>query len=169
MPKRRRSQFEPIATEAYRYENSNYPRFEAQAWQRSMRRWFRVDRRIQRQTDAIGNNAPLYRELVARERDEQLYRSFGFNRNWHWSQTSSDPGSWNDRMRFFVRTGRLDFVTKKWQEAIDRRRREAYVRLRSWLPMEVVRRILQLTPSGSGMYGSVSGRFVVGAPRELLN
>ncbi len=151
MPKRRRSQFEPIATEAYKYDNSNYPRFEAQAWQRSMRRWFRVERRINRQTEnipsLIGNNSTLYRELVARERDEQLYRSFGINRTWHWSQTSSDPGSWNDWMRFFVRTGRSDFVTKKWREVLDRRRREAYVRLRSWLPIELAQRILRMNAS----------------------
>lgn len=126
-----------------------------QAWQRWYRRAIRLNRLIDRQIPAqhMFDSTSLYWNLAEIERSRLIWRSFGLS------------GQFDE---FFEYTGRLSFVVKKWREAIDRRRREAYVRLRSWLPMEVVRRILQLTPTGVGMYGSVTGRFVVGAPRELL-
>lgn len=180
MSKRKRSQFEPIPTEGYQAERllgrlnqgpnnpvAGWDRAGIQAWQRWNRRSYRLNRTIDSQVPAqhMFNSTSLYWKLAERVRTQLLWRSFGLQTNWDFDRGIRAY----DRERFFESTGRLGFVIQKWQEAIDRRRKEAYIRLRSWLPMEVVRRILQLTPTGVGMYGSVSGRFVVGAPRELLN
>jgi len=185
MPKRKRSQFETIPTDAYWqhpfFNTHGRDRAGIQAYERQQRRHNRLDMQISRQIPmGVGINQrarDLYRGLLDNERDTQMARAFGLIPATWTSSSGAVRVIWAfdqgrrayDRERFFERTGRLGFVIQKWQEAIDRRRREAYIRLRSWLPMEVVRRILQLTPTGSGLYGSVSGRFVVGAPRELLN
>lgn len=191
MPKRKHSQFEPIPTEGYWQHpflmHQGRDRAGVQAWERAQRRRERLGNLIRSQIPAgVAIQQPardLYRGLLDNEHDTQMSRAIGLtpatfaSRDTYGGLIRSVRVIWDfdqghrarDRERFFERTGRLSFIIKKWQEAIDRRRKEAYVRLRSWLPMEVVRRILQLTPTGSGMYGSVSGRFVVGAPRELLN
>ena len=164
MPKRKRSQFEPIPTEGRSNPGPGAgDRTGIQAWQRWYRRAIRLNRLIDRQIPAqhMFDSTSLYWNLAEIERSRLIWRSFGLTEQWGIRAP--------DREEFFEYTGRLSFVVQKWREAIDRRRREAYRILRSWLPMEVVRRILQLTPTGGGMYGSVTGRFVVGAPRELLN
>lgn len=168
MPKRKRSQFEAIPTEGRSNPGPGAgDRSAIQAWRRWYRRAGRLNRLLDRQIPAqhMFDDNSLHWNLAERVRSQLIWRSFGLTERWDFDRGIRAF----DREEFFEYTGRLGFVIQKWQEAIDRRRREAYIRLRSWLPMEVVRRILQLTPTGIGMYGSVSGRFVVGAPRELLN
>ena len=151
MPTRKRSQFEPIPvfdafSERSRrgYEGNSaeinasldfYPSGS------NYRRAARVIDRTRRIFSGAVLSAPpggLYEEALRHELRMQMMRRFGL-------------ATFDDAAYFFEASGRASYVVKKWRETIDRRRHEAYIRLRSWLPMEIVRRILQLTPSWNAL------------------
>ena len=152
MPKRKRSQFEPIPTEGRSNPGQGHgagDRSAFQAWRRWNRRAVRLNRLLDRQIPAehMFNDASMYWNLAERVRSQLIWRSFGLTEGWDFDRGIRGF----DREEFFEYTGRLSYVVKSWRRSIDRRRREAYIRLRSWLPMEVVRRILELTPSWNAL------------------
>ena len=85
-------------------------------------------------TVGVAPQAGFYYEALRHELQMQMTRRFGIVDR-------------NDAAYFFEHSGRGSYVVKKWREVLDRRRREAYVRLRSWLPIELAQRILRMNAS----------------------
>ena len=151
MPKRERSQFEPIPVFNLLSERSRQGylgnRSEMNAsLNRGVDSQLRINRVIQRTHNFFLRALPLgwvppnglYYDAILHEVRMNLIRRFGVVND-------------EDAAYFFEHSGRGSYVLKSWRRSIDRRRREAYIILRSWLPMEVVRRILQFTPSWNAL------------------
>ena len=147
MPKRKRSQFEPIPV-FDPYSERSRRGYEGNAAElkasldfypsgSNYRRAARVIDRTHRIFEGAFQVAPpggLYQEALVHERRMRMMRRFGL-------------ATLDDAAYFFEHSGRGSYVVKKWREVLDRRRREAYVRLRSWLPIELAQRILRMNAS----------------------